>query len=226
MPDAERPGERLYRTGDLVRWQPDGTLVFCGRADGQVKLRGHRIEPGEIEAVLRGHAGIGAVHVIRREDDPGWPYLAAYYTATPGVSVSSAELVELASARLPSYMVPRVCVALERFPLTGNGKIDRAALPAPQAPAASVPQTRRNADSSLEEEVAALWRSVVMADAIGLDERLFDIGGASLHVARIHQHITERFPALPTRMIDLFSYPTVRTYSAHLRTLQDRANER
>ncbi|MFF8848072.1 amino acid adenylation domain-containing protein [Streptomyces sp. NPDC015127] len=221
--DPEHPSELLYRTGDLVRWLPDGTLAFHGRIDQQIKLHGYRIEPGEIEAVLHTHPGISGVHVIRRQDQPGQPYLAAYYTTVPGEELSCGELAELAAAHLPAYMVPRICVALDRFPLTGNGKVDYSALPAPKAPAAS--QTGEGTGSGLEEKVAVIWRNVVMADAIDLDERLFDIGGASLHAARIHQQITERFPGLPLRMIDLFTYPTVRTYSAHLRTLQARANE-
>ncbi|MGW1729214.1 amino acid adenylation domain-containing protein [Streptomyces sp. NPDC002306] len=222
VPDPEHPGELLYRTGDLVRWLPDGTLAFHGRIDQQIKLHGYRVEPGEIEAVLHAHPDVGDVHVMRREDQPGGlPYLAAYYITTPGRQVSSEELTTLAATRLPSYMVPRAYVALKRFPLTGNGKIDRTSLPAPQAPAVSPAQT----GGRLEEEVATIWRSAVMADAIDLDERLFDIGGASLHVIRIHQQIIERYPALSLRMIDLFTYPTVRTYSAHLRTLQARVNE-
>lgn len=224
VPDPGHPGELLYRTGDLVRWQPDGTITYHGRIDDQIKHHGYRIEPGEIEAVLLACPGVSGVHVMRREDQPGHPYLATYYTTVQGAQVSSKELTELASTHLPSYMVPRTHLALERFPLTSNGKIDRAALLAPETFAVSAAQTGGGADRSLEEEVAAIWRSVLMADDIGFDERLFDIGGASLHVARIHPQITARFPALPLQMIDLFTYPTVRTYSAHLRTLQARAN--
>ncbi|WP_369199076.1 amino acid adenylation domain-containing protein [Streptomyces djakartensis] len=219
IPDLGNSAERLYRTGDLVSWNTDGTLTYLGRIDDQIKLHGYRIEPGEIEAVLQSHTAVTRVLVVRREDQPGSPCLAAYYTAAPGAEVSSRELTDLAASRLPSYMVPRVYIALEQFPLTGNGKIDRAALPVPQT--TGLPENCSNATcEDIEEAVAAIWKSVIMADSIGPDERLFDIGGASLHVAQIHQLVTERLRLTRLRMTDLFAHPTIRSYSAHIRTLQ------
>ncbi|MFI8294252.1 phosphopantetheine-binding protein, partial [Streptomyces sp. NPDC085614] len=200
-------------------WNTDGTLTYRGRVDDQIKLHGYRIEPGEIETVLQSHPAVARVLVVRREDQPGSPYLAAYYTAAPGAEVSSRQLTDLAASRLPSYMVPRVCIALEQFPLTGNGKIDRTALPVPQT--TPLPGSGPNdIAGDIEEEVAAIWKSVIMADSIRPGERLFDIGGASLHVAQIHQLVTERFHLTQLRMTDLFAHPTIRTYSAHIRTLQ------
>ncbi|MFI8829335.1 amino acid adenylation domain-containing protein [Streptomyces sp. NPDC053431] len=219
VPDPEHPGERLYRTGDLVRWKPDGMLAYCGRIDQQIKLHGYRIEPGEIEAVLRLHPDVADVHVLKREDQPGYPYLAAYYTTVSGGSVTSHDLTRLAASRLPTYMVPRICVPLDQFPLTVNGKLDRASLPLPGRPARSPQSSPPSKDRAIEEEIATIWQRVVMADAIDLDERLFDIGGASVHVARIHQLVTERFGLPALRMVDLFTHPTVRTYSRHIRTL-------
>ncbi|MFI8829159.1 amino acid adenylation domain-containing protein [Streptomyces sp. NPDC053431] len=219
IPDPDDPAERLYRTGDLVSWNTDGTLAYLGRIDDQVKLHGYRIEPGEIETVLQDHPAVARVLVVKREDQPGSPYLAAYYTAAPGAEVSSQELTDLAASRLPTYMAPRVYIALEQFPLTGNGKVDRAALPAPQT--TPLPESAPDPDGGdVEQEVAAIWRSVIMVDIIHPDERLFDIGGASLHVARIHQLVAERFHLTRLRMTDLFAHPTIRTYSAHIRTLQ------
>ncbi|MDX2565196.1 amino acid adenylation domain-containing protein [Streptomyces sp. TX20-6-3] len=221
IPDPDDPSERLYRTGDLVSWNTDGTLTYQGRTDDQIKLHGYRVEPGEIETVLESHPAVARALVVKREDQPGSPYLAAYCTAVPDTEISPHQLTDLAASRLPSYLVPRVCMILEQFPLTRNGKVDRAGLPVPQA--ADHPS---DTDNKTEQEVATIWRSVIMADTIRPDERLFDIGGASLHVAQIHQLITEHFRLTRLRMTDLFAHPTIRTYSAHIRTLQaDRPQE-
>jgi hypothetical protein len=263
------PGERLYATGDLVRWQPDGTVDYVGRGDEQIKLYGFRVEPGEVEAALRTHPDVTHAVVTRREDRPGSPYLAAYFTTAQGREVSSRELTERAAGRLPSYMVPRVLTAMERFPVTAGGKIDRAALPVPSAaggtngqeaqgssqgsaqgggapgggeqrsepgaeqrggdaapatagtpvPEGSLPEDSVPGLAYVQEEIARIWREVVTVDELGPDDRLFDIGGASLHVTLIHQRVAERFGLSRLRMIDLFGHPTVREYAAHVHRL-------
>ncbi|MDI5970845.1 amino acid adenylation domain-containing protein [Streptomyces sp. SL13] len=229
------PGETLYATGDLARWRPGGTIEHTGRIDGQVKLYGHRVEPGEVEAVLRAHPDVTHAVVTRREDRPGTPYLAAYYTTADGNPLPARELTDLAAARLPAYMVPRVFTVLDRVPVTASGKTDRAALPPPAAAHAAVnppqggaPGTGAGQDppaggpAAVQERIAAIWREILVLDTVGPDERLFDIGGASLHVTLIHQRVTRDFGLPELRMIDLFSHPTLRAYAAHVHRLSER----
>ncbi|MEV6520486.1 amino acid adenylation domain-containing protein [Longispora sp. NPDC051575] len=175
-------GERLYRTGDLARRRPDGTLDFLGRLDDQIKLRGHRIEPGEVEARLLGCPGVTGAAVAVRGDT-----LVGY---TLG-GVPAEDLRARLAAALPPAMVPGVFVALDRLPLTPNGKLDRAALPAPaHAPVAAAP-----GGSALADAVRDIWQEVLRVDGIGPDEDLFDLGGHSLSITQISARIRKRLGA-------------------------------
>ncbi|MFG2763717.1 non-ribosomal peptide synthetase [Streptomyces rubiginosohelvolus] len=173
------PGERLYRTGDLVRIRPDGALDFLGRTDDQVKLRGHRVEPGESEAALLAEPGVARAAVILRTDLPGGPALVGYAVPAPGCALDPEALRRRLAARLPDYQVPAHLVALDALPLTENGKVDRAALPAPDSVAPAGPGHRTPSDQRTE------LLCHVFADALGLPafgphEDFFERGGHSL----------------------------------------------
>ncbi|HEV2149836.1 MAG TPA: amino acid adenylation domain-containing protein, partial [Longimicrobiaceae bacterium] len=167
VPDPFGPGGgRLYRTGDRVRWREDGTVEFLGRTDHQVKVRGFRIEPGEIEAALRALPGVRETVVLAREDEPGEKRLVAYVVPEAGAAPAAADLVARLGERLPRYMVPSAIVLLDALPLTGHGKVDRRALPAPArgAPSGGVPAAPRTA---AEEILAKVWAEVLGVERVG-----------------------------------------------------------
>src|SRR5262249_2998054 len=186
------PGTRLYRTGDLVRWLPSGELDYLGRLDHQVKLRGHRIEPGEIEAALLEHSAVRQAVVVAREAAPGDNRLVGYVVADGGPVPSPAELQQFVRERLPEYMVPAAFVSLYALPQTPNGKIDRNALPAPQEPL--VPQEEDQAPRTPAEEiVAGVWAEVLGLDRVGTEQNFFELGGHSLLAARVAARLRNLF---------------------------------
>jgi amino acid adenylation domain-containing protein len=189
-PFSDEAGSRLYRTGDLVRWTEGGELEFLGRADDQVKVRGFRIELGEIEAVLSAHAAVMASVVVAREDTPGEKRLAAYVVVREGQEVSREELRAHLKAQLPDYMVPAAMVFLGRLPLTAHGKVNRAALPAPET--LEAPQSGALPRTPLEEILASIWAEVLKCDRVGIDQDFFELGGHSLLVPRLFSMIEKR----------------------------------
>lgn len=186
-PFSEISGQRLYRTGDLVRYLSDGDIEYLGRVDHQVKIRGFRVELGEIEAQLNGHPLVREAVALAREDTPGEKRLVAYVTARNAQAPKAAELRERLRAKLPEYMVPSAFVALEKFPLTPNGKVDRKALPRPdfQAPADKfVPPS-----TPTEIALVNIFCEVLGIKQLGIHDNFFEIGGNSLLALRIQARI-------------------------------------
>jgi amino acid adenylation domain-containing protein len=213
-PFGTAAGRRLYRTGDLARFLADGSLLFLGRADHQVKVRGHRIELGEIEARLAEHPAVGAAVVLAREDRPGDQRLVAYVLPAAGEAPPEGrELRAFLHERLPAAAVPGTFVPLAAWPLTPNGKIDRRALPAPEAAADAGDQAPR---AGLERAIAAVWREVLGVERVGARDNFFDLGGHSLLLARVHARLAETL-AVELTMVDLLRHPTVGSLAAFLR---------
>ncbi|NUL01705.1 amino acid adenylation domain-containing protein [Streptomyces lunaelactis] len=207
------PGSRMYRTGDLARWNEQGRLEYAGRDDSQVKVRGFRVEPGEVEAALTGHPGIAQVAVIAREGRAGnaGKQLVAYVVPARSEGLTVDEIRGLASDRLPEYMVPAAFVTLERLPLAPNGKLDRAALPEPEffGGVYRAPRTPR------EEVLCGLFAEVLGVERVGIDDDFFALGGHSLLASRLINRIrTLLGVGIPIRV--MFQSPTVVELDAYL----------
>ncbi|MFW6049754.1 MAG: MupA/Atu3671 family FMN-dependent luciferase-like monooxygenase [Myxococcota bacterium] len=207
-------GSRMYRTGDRVRWRDDGVLEFLGRTDHQVKVRGHRVELGEIEACLASHPGVGEVVVAVHEVAPEDARLVAYHVPGSGEPPSPEVLREHLARELPPIMVPSAFVTLERWPLTPNGKIDRTALPPPhEGAAADRPYVAP--EPGLEQTLAAIWCRLLGVPRVGGDDNFFDLGGHSLLAVQAHREIRETLGREIT-VTDLFRFPTIRALAGHL----------
>jgi amino acid adenylation domain-containing protein len=199
---------RLYRTGDLVRYRSDGTLDFLGRMDHQVKLRGFRIELGEIESALRALPGIVDAVVLLREDNAD-KRLVGYLVTADTTAPSADRVLDYLRAKLPSYMVPSAFVFLAEFPRLPNGKLSRAALPAPERAMGSDWLDTEAPVTTLQETIAAVLRNVLDIEQVGVDTNFFDLGAHSLQIVRAHEELNRQIES-KISLISFFQYPTVR----------------
>ncbi|MBN8468384.1 non-ribosomal peptide synthase/polyketide synthase [Corallococcus exiguus] len=218
-PFSTAPGARLYKTGDRARFRADGQIDYLGRTDFQVKLRGFRIELGEIEAVLEQQPGLRQALVLAREDRTGDKRLVAYVVPAAGHAVDTATLRQELKARLPEYMVPSAFVTLEALPLTSNGKVDRRALPAPDASASATAASGYVAPRTpSEQRLAELWRDVLGVERVGATDSFFELGGHSLLAVQVMSRIRATFGVdLPLRT--LFEHRTVEAVAGALEQL-------
>ncbi len=213
-PLAARPGERLYRTGDLARFLPGGNIELLGRIDDQVKLRGFRIEVGEIEAVLKQHECVEHAIVVLREDVPGDKRLVGYVVAARGHAMSAPDLRRFVREKLPEYMVPSVVAEIGEVPLLPNGKVNRRALPAPE------PQRQSDEPfvapvTESERIIADVWKELLNLQAVGIHDNFFDLGGHSLLVIQLHSRLSKRLGGTLT-VLDLFVHPTIHALASHV----------
>jgi acyl carrier protein len=214
---AAQAGEaRMYDTGDVVRWLPDGALEFLGRVDEQVKLRGYRVEPAEVEGALRSHPAVREALAVVQASGAGEPRLIVYCTAegAAGDTIDSAVLGAHLAEWLPEHMLPSAIVALAEMPRTPSGKIDRQALPDPdaateQTAAYLAPRT------PLEEEVAKIWEQVLGLERVGVEDDFFALGGHSLLATQVVAQVRSDF-AVDLPLHSLFTCPTVATLAGEI----------
>ncbi|AVT40943.1 non-ribosomal peptide synthetase [Plantactinospora sp. BB1] len=214
-PFAVEPGGRLYRTGDLARRRPDGELEFVGRSDDQVKIRGWRVEPGEIEAAMLAHPDLAEAVVVAGQDRHGDHRLVGYFVAAadrvPDPAALRAHLLRI----LPEYLLPAAFVPLAALPLTGNGKVDRRALPEPDARQLGQAEKSPEPATPTERTVAELWADVLGVSRVGRDDNFFELGGHSLTAARLAGQL-RRTLGLRVPFGTLFEHPTLAGFAAEL----------
>jgi acyl carrier protein len=231
-PFGAEPGSRLYRSGDRARWLPEGALEFLGRLDQQVKVRGYRIEPAEVEAALAEHPAVREVAIVARADPTGEKHLVAYVVPREEGDEGAppaAELRAFLQGRLPGYMVPAAFVVLGALPLTPSGKLDRAMLATlvPAAGAGLEPSAGFVAPrTTVETVLAAIWAEVVGVSRVGVHDNFFALGGDSLQAMRVVSRIRDQF-AVDVPLLLLFERPTVSGLAGAVERARDgRGNER
>lgn len=207
-PFVNKPGARLYRTGDLGRWLPDGQIEYIGRVDDMIKIRGYRVEPNEIIAVLDTHPAVQASAAIARKDGTENPLLVAYIVVNhTQVHPTAAQLRDLLRTRLPDYMIPATFVVLPDLPLTSNGKVDRKALPPPSASNTLTNESYLSPRTVLEKKLSALVSNLLGVTQVGVNDNLFLVGGHSLFGAQLIARIREDF-GVELALRSVFEFPT------------------
>ncbi|WP_214324847.1 non-ribosomal peptide synthetase [Nonomuraea sediminis] len=224
VPDPFTLGARLYRTGDQARWLPDGRLEYLGRGDGQVKIRGHRVELGEVEAVIAGHPGVERAVATVLGDGTGERRLAGYALAAGTAAPDAAELRAFLRSKVPEYLVPAHLFVLPEFPLTTSGKIDYRALPASSALPARGAAGEEAELTPLESDLLAIWRETLESGDITVDDSFFDVGGDSIRAVRMVGLMRER--GLDVSVQDLFTHKSIAALCAVLNNREPQAERR
>ncbi len=207
-PFCSEPGARMYRTGDRARLRPDGNIEFLGRLDNQVKVLGHRVEPGEVEAVLGQHPGVRQAAVVARPDHRGESRLLAYFVGPSSGRLGAADLKEYLAGLLPHFMMPSAFFSLPQLPLSPNGKVDRASLPDLDAPRPAGPAPAPTT-TELERKIMQIWERTLDC-RVGPEDNFFDLGGDSLHLIEVHSELQKTFGG-KLSMTELFEFTTVRS---------------
>lgn len=223
-PFSAEPGRRLYRTGDLCRWTPDGCVEFLGRLDAQLKVRGYRIEPGEIETALARHAGVQECAVVGQRDAAGECRLVAYVVPVRPPGPPAGELRRFLAEQLPAYMVTEL-VTLPALPLSSHGKVDRRALATRAVPSPLPPATSAGLSDPGELALAAIWEEVLHREPASSDDDFFECGGHSLKAVELVARIQERCDAMLS-VRDIFTHPTLAQQARLVDALRGRAVER
>jgi amino acid adenylation domain-containing protein len=217
-PFSDEPGARLYRTGDLARFLPDGQIAFQGRADYQIKLRGYRIEPGEIVSALNACPAVRMSYVMAREDQPGEKRLVAYLVLAPDMNITRRDLQEVLRTRLPDYMIPAAFVVLDELPVTPNGKVDRAQLPTPSATNMLHETVFAAPATPIEDQLASIIADLLGLERVGVDQNFFMLGGHSLLGTQIIARVANSFK-VDLSLRTLFEASTIRQLSAEIEQL-------
>ena len=226
-PFSSRESEKLYRSGDLARRLPDGDLEYMGRADQQVKIRGFRVELGEVQSALTRQTSVREAFVVAKESCDGEKVLVAYVVPACGQVPGVDKLRRDLQSTLPSYMVPSNFVFLDQLPLTSNGKVDRAALPAAGVRRSEMEQAFSAPQTDLERNIARIYQGVLNLDKVGIDDDFFDLGGNSLRLAEVHAQL-QKVIGRSFSVADLFVHTTVRQLAAsfnHAGLKQNPGNE-
>ncbi|HKG80697.1 MAG TPA: amino acid adenylation domain-containing protein, partial [Pyrinomonadaceae bacterium] len=229
-PFSGRPGARLYKTGDLASYLEDGRIEFRGRADEQVKIRGYRIETAEIETALAANRAVRDAVVIVREDVPGEKRLVGYIVPEQQPAPTTSELHDFLKEKLPSYMLPSAFVMLEALPVTPKGKLNRRAVPAPEASLPAPAASYLAPTTELERRIAEIWRDVLGVDRIGMHDNFFELGGHSLALVLMNVRLNETL-GREVAITELFRHPTITLLAAYIsqdqhKNLIDTSNRR
>lgn len=206
VPDPFVPGEKMYRTGDKARFLQDGRIEFAGRNDGQVKVRGYRIELEEIKSCLKSCPGVQEAVVIDKKNEDGILYLAAYYTAASEISVTA--LREDLGRSIPDYMIPQTFMFMEKLPLTPNGKLDKNALSGPDYKRPMLLSEYRGANNEIETVLVNIWKDLLQLELVGVNDNFFDLGGNSMRLVKMHAAVDKQYPQR-VKIADIFAQPTI-----------------